>query len=443
MRQKLTPAFVRDVEPADTNQIYWDTEQRGFGLLVLPSGQKRYVIQYRVARRSRRMTFKPALGLMEARKEAKAKLGVAAKGGDPLFEKRQKEGDPTKTLKAIAEKYFKREGAKLRSLDYQRATFERLIYPVLGAQQIDAIRRRDVTSLLDRIEDERGPSMAHLALAFLSKVFNWHATRDGDFRTPIVRGMGRIDAAERARSRILDDDELRALWHRAERFSGPFGYYVRFLLLTATRRDEAANMTRGELANGDWIIPADRMKGKGRHKRDHVVPLSQAAKAILDDMTVFGPFVFSTDGKRPISGFSDYKRAFDKLMLADLRKVAEDRNDQKLLAFVLKVEELMDKIATTKGAAQRKLAVELKAIWWRLHDLRRTARSLMSRAGVNPDHAERCLAHIIGGVRGTYDRHAYHDEKAHAFEALAAMIDRIVNPPADNVVPLRSGKGAS
>jgi integrase len=75
---------------------------------------------------------------------------------------------------------------------------------------------------------------------------------------------------------------------------------------------------------------------------------------------------------------------------------------------------------------------------WTLHDLRRTARSLLSRSGVDADTAERCLAHAIRGVRGTYDRHRYMDEKACAFEALAAMIDRILHPPAENVVPLRS-----
>ena len=59
---------------------------------------------------------------------------------------------------------------------------------------------------------------------------------------------------------------------------------------------------------------------------------------------------------------------------------------------------------------------------WVIHDLRRTARSLLSRAGVPTDHAERCLGHVIGGVRGVYDRHEYYDEKAKAFEALAAQV---------------------
>ena len=71
--------------------------------------------------------------------------------------------------------------------------------------------------------------------------------------------------------------------------------------------------------------------------------------------------------------------------------------------------------------------------------MRRTSRSLLSRAGVNADIAERCLGHVIGGVRQVYDRHQYQAEMLHAFEALAAQIERIVNPPDGNVViPLRA-----
>jgi integrase len=73
---------------------------------------------------------------------------------------------------------------------------------------------------------------------------------------------------------------------------------------------------------------------------------------------------------------------------------------------------------------------------WTLHDLRRTARSLMSRAGIDADHAERALGHVIPGVRGVYDRHEFRDEKRRAFEALAAQIERIINPQ-PNVVALR------
>lgn len=106
-------------------------------------------------------------------------------------------------------------------------------------------------------------------------------------------------------------------------------------------------------------------------------------------------FVFTTDGKHAISGFSKFKREFDERIL-----VARREQDAK--------------------------ATPLPN--WTLHDLRRTARSLMSRAGVAPDHAERALGHVIPGIRGTYDLHEFRDEKRHAFDALAAQLDRIVNP---------------
>jgi integrase len=71
-----------------------------------------------------------------------------------------------------------------------------------------------------------------------------------------------------------------------------------------------------------------------------------------------------------------------------------------------------------------------------LHDLRRTARSLMARAGVSSEHAERVLGHAIAGVEGIYDRHHYRDETADALKRLARLIEKIVNDEPDNVVPL-------
>jgi integrase len=218
---------------------------------------------------------------------------------------------------------------------------------------------------------------------------NWHASRSDDFRSPIVKGMTRVKPKSRARERTLTDDELRAVWAAAQ---GPFGFLVRFLLLTATRRGEAANASRSEFAGSDWIIPGKRYKTG----TDHVVPLSGAAQALLAKLPPKG-FIFSTDGgDTPISGFSKFKRGFDKAV----------------------------------GPMPN----------WTLHDLRGTARSLMSRAGVSGDVAERCLGYVVAGGRGTYDRHEYYDEKRIAFEALATLVAGIVNPQ-ENVVPLRGGRG--
>jgi integrase len=165
---------------------------------------------------------------------------------------------------------------------------------------------------------------------------------------------------------------------------------VGFLLLTGARRTEAAAMPWAELAEGDWTLPGPRNKTK----LDLLRPLPPAALAVLGAKPDSATFVFSTDdGATALSGFSKFKSEFDRAVTAELRK--HDPKAQPLPN-------------------------------WTLHDLRRTARSLMSRAGVSPDHAERCLGHVIGGVRGRYDRHEFRDEKAQALRALARLVDRIV-----------------
>jgi integrase len=162
-------------------------------------------------------------------------------------------------------------------------------------------------------------------------------------------------------------------------------------------------MNSAELEGDNWTIPGGRYKTK----LDHVIPLAPQARALIGEkpegLTGSSWFIFSTTGgKKGFSGFSKLKRELDA-KIAKIRK-AEGRE---------------------------------KMPGWTLHDLRRTARSLMSRAKVPTDHAERALGHVIGGVRGTYDRYEYHAEKKQAFEALAGQIDRIVNPQ-DNVIPFKA-----
>ena len=67
-------------------------------------------------------------------------------------------------------------------------------------------------------------------------------------------------------------------------------------------------------------------------------------------------------------------------------------------------------------------------------DLRWTAKTLITHAGVRPDIPERVLAHVIPRVEGIYDRWGYLPEKHDALTRLATLVDRIINPPADNIV---------
>ena len=92
------------------------------------------------------------------------------------------------------------------------------------------------------------------------------------------------------------------------------------------------------------------------------------------------------------------------------------------------------------GHVQRKLNFDAKVTIapWVIHDLRRTARSLMARAGVRSEIAERVMGHVLPGVEGIYDRREYREEKADALKKLAGLIAMILDPPAENVTPLRA-----
>jgi integrase len=162
-------------------------------------------------------------------------------------------------------------------------------------------------------------------------------------------------------------------------------------------------MARSEIdKDGIWEIPAERYKTK----RSHALPLSKAALALIEEQPA-GEYVFPSREGTPFSGFAKSKAALDRAILAAMRKAAKPGEKVKPLPH------------------------------WTLHDLRRTARTLMARAGVRPDVSERVLGHVIAGVAGVYDRHSYADEKRDALEKLAGLIDRIVNPPLANVLPLR------
>jgi integrase len=385
-KKPLTDRGIRALPPAPKGKrrLAWDAIVPGLAVRITDRGQRSFVLvtRYPGSRHPapRSLGTVGAISLEDARTKARGWLKQISAGIDPAHAADAAARD---TLQAICMEYLVRDGAKLRSVEWRRAALERLVYPSLGARPIAEIRRGDIVRLLDQIEDERGAAMADRTLSIIRKIMNWHAARSDDFRSPIVRGMART--SERPRDRVLSDDELRSIWRTAD--GSVFGSYLRFLLLTAARRNEAAKMERGELSGTDWTLPAARNKTN----QDLVRPLSKPAQAIIAALPNNGKFVFTRRGRAALGSFG-----------------------------ILKEE--IDRASGVTG--------------WTLHDLRRTARSLMSRAGVPSDHAERCLGHVIGGVRGTYDRHEYHEEKRLAFEALASLIERIVDPQ-PNVVAMR------
>jgi integrase len=219
---------------------------------------------------------------------------------------------------------------------------------------------------------------------------NWHQSRTRHYRSPIVPKMWRGERVKR--DRILTDQELRAVWKQAEA-NGVYGALIRLALLTAQRQAKLASMKWSDIEDGVWTIAtAPREKGNAGK-----LALPRETLDIIEAQPRGdSPYVFPASGTRKgrgyVSGWSQMKRAFD-----------------------------------------RKAPIAP----WVFHDLRRTARSLMSRAGVSSHVAERVMGHVLPGVEGVYDRFSYDAQKGDALQRLAATINSIVAPPPDNVRKLR------
>ncbi len=418
-RRQLTDEGVMAQTPPGNGQLdIFDTRQPGLILRVNYGGRKTWLARY--YRRGVRVVEKdgaevrkkvsipmlhvlgryPTLKVKEARAAAlkfladpqKALTGVGSKD----------------TFKEVAQDFLKRhvEANKLRT----QADIERLlrtyVYPAWEDRPFREIRRGDVARLLDHIQDKHGPRQADMVLAIVRKLMNWHQSRNEDYVSPIVRGMKRTNGETR-RKRILTDEEIRVLM-KAAKEAGTFGAIVQVLLLTAQRREKVATMKWADIRDGVWMISTERREkaNAGSLKLPlAVLALIEAQPRIMDN-----PYVFpgSRQGQRR-------------------RQLAKEGRPEKL------------EPPAFNSFSQRKKELEKKLPpmeQWTLHDLRRTAKSLMSRAGVRPDISERVLGHAIPGVEGVYDRYEYADEKADALAKLAALVERIVDPPQGNVVPI-------
>ncbi len=230
---KLNEEVVRSLPvPPAGNKVHYFPDAvlhgarapRGFGVRVTAGGVRSFIINYRIALRDRRYTIGqwPDWTVLDAVKEARILRQRIDRGDDPLDDRRRQEAAGENTFKAICEEFFRRDGGVLRTGERVKNHVERLAYPQIGHKQIEDVRRTDIIRLLDAVADNNGLVMADRLLAYIRRVMNWHATRSDDYRSPIVRGMARTSSKERARQRVLSDDELRAVWKAAEASPAPF-----------------------------------------------------------------------------------------------------------------------------------------------------------------------------------------------------------------------------
>lgn len=224
-----------------------------------------------------------------------------------------------------------------------------------------------------------------------------------------------------SRDRVLTDEELSAYWNASADLLYPFGPFFRLLALTLQRRNEVAGMKWSELAPDltSWVIPAERSK----NGRAHIVHLSEPARQILASLPrqsnpktgAISPYVFTTNGRTPISGFSKAKAC------------------------------LMELMAAPEGPQAGKKTSPMPGTDWRPHDLRRTGVTVMARLGISHHVADRVLNHVQGAIKGVaavYQRHEFLTERAVALDTWARHVLDVADevgfkPTSGNVVPLR------
>jgi integrase len=330
------------------------------------------------------------------------------------------------TLRAIAEVWFARVGDKAITAAEKRRRLDRYLLPRLGDMPLNDVRKVHVTKMLDTIEDKHGARTADMVCVDLQVIARWHAERTDGYVVPFL-SMAKRDTAG-SRERTLTDDEIRLVWAAAgEEKAGPFGAIIKVLLTTAQRADKVLTMTWDAVdETGKWTLPKSSHASAKGHPAWLILPGLALDAVRAQPRLGARPWIFPAyRGDGPIRGTGMLKASFDTMLPAGFPA-------------------------------------------WTLHDLRRTARTLMARAcrpapepgdetktvPLVPVHiGELALGHKLQGVLAVYNRHDHASEINDALAILARLIEQVLDGGSSaeplqprlpgNVVPLRPGDGVA
>jgi len=378
-------------------------------LRITENGAKSYVVRTRINGTQVRKKLGDAavLSLDEARDLAGDVLKYAKRGVD-ILKQRKAEAEAaadaitasqrlewTKIREQFIDDYAKPNQRQWQETERILKTY---VDPEWKGRLLTAIDRDDVLELVQKIKKRSGVYMANRTLAHVRKLFNWAALQPKMLKaTPIVRGMAQ--PGEKSRDRVLSDAELRVIWEAATTLPAPFRQYIHLLMLTGQRTGEIKSLERPEINKADALIEFSPAKYK--NKRPHIVPMAPMVVEIVDTLPELDgcSYAITTNGKTPIDCDTYLKDKLDEAIKAAGHKPIKD---------------------------------------WRPHDIRRTVRTNLSKLGIPSDIGERVMGHVIGGVRGVYDRHSFNDEKRRALTAWEGYLSRVIGRTGgDNVLTLR------
>jgi integrase len=419
------------------DHVEWDEGFPGFGLRMREGGSRKWVFQYALGEKQRRVTLGSVsvMTLVKAKEIASELHAKVRLGQDPAGQKAESQQKAAETFEAVGRKFLAFQEGELRPDSYRHVVRHILKYAKpLHRLQLASLNRRTIAPVIDAIADRGAKVTANRFRATLSHFFRWSMEKGFVEHNPLI-SMAAFD--EGSRERTLTDEELRVIW--AESGDDHYGCIVKLLMLTGQRGTEISDLQRSEI--GRVEVPRSRINGiellgfaidaielpseRTKNKRPHIVPLSKPALAILERQ----PVRVNDDGKVRDhvfgvgeGGFSGWSRCKERL-------------DERILAARVRAWEEAD----GQGEKPKPLPS------WTHHDLRRTMDTVMNdRLGIAPHVIEATLNHVSShksgksGVAGVYNKELYLRERN---EALRLWADHIMALVGANVVPLRQAGG--
>jgi len=372
---------------------------------ILPGGSRTFWFQYRTSggrsgkNRMVRIGSWPTVSLNAARKAARDLAGQVARGQDPAAKRQEAKRRDSSTLRHL----LAADGEYERHLKHRHIVNAKIIISGLNrglhrlmSKDVADLTRQDFVSAIATIEAVGKPGAAQDLRKFARTFLEWcvssgraHSNVLAGLRQPKRSRAERLKAAANGGT-ALSDDQIRKLWQTASDF-GSYGGLVRLALLTALRRGELAQIERVR------DILADRIVVRPEHAKtgaQHEVPLTDLMRQVIAGSQVStSPLVFpsSKTGGR-IKGWT----------------------------------KLVAKLQQASG------------VDFRLHDLRRTARTLMSRLGVAEDLAELAIGHVRADLVARYNKDDAWEGRRDAFTKVSDHVATLIGArEGAAVIPLR------
>jgi integrase len=405
-RVKLTDRYIqsRGAAASGARVDHYDSLVPGLALRVTDKAAKSFVLHGRFPRKPETYTRRslgsyPTLSLDEARTKARVWQQLISRGIDPAVEEdRQRAAQrllQVNTFAAVAAAFLAEGTKDWAKAGEAKTTIEREFVPRWRDRPITELGVQECGAAVKAIAARGAPYQAHNAFGYLRSLFNW-AIASGCYglqSSPLdrLRPKAVIGHAKALRTMVLDDLELNAVWQAAAAMGYPYGPLIHFLILTGQRADMVAGLVWREIDFDKqlWTVPADRMKGKKEERRTHEVPLCTHAITLLESLPRWngGDHVFTTtNGVKPVNGFSKAKSRIDALIVGQGYKIRQ----------------------------------------WVFHDLRRTMRTHLSALPVQDMVRELVIAHTKKGLHRVYDQHAYQEEKRECMTLWEVRLNKIL-----------------